>query len=71
MKTMNGLAHEAAGGGYGVRLGYPALVISQENPFSAHLVHQGPDLGVLEFDDLQLPAVDPAGENEEEELPGA
>ena len=47
------------------------LVVGQEDAFPAQLVHQGPDLGVLELDDLQLPAVDPAGENEEEELPGA
>jgi hypothetical protein len=45
------------------------LVIGQENPFPAHLLYQGLDLGVLEFDDFLLAAVDPAGEDEEEELP--
>ena len=49
----------------------PPLVIGKENPFPSHLVHQGLDLGVLELDDFLLPAVDPAGEDEEEELPGA
>jgi hypothetical protein len=43
--------------------------IGQENPFPAHLLYQRLNLGVLELDDLLLPAVDPAGQDQEEELP--
>jgi len=50
---------------------YPALVIGQENSSSFHLAHQRLDLGVLELDDFLLPTVHPAGQDEEEELPGA
>jgi len=50
---------------------YPALVIGQDNPFAAHLLYQRLDLGVLELDDFLLLTVYPAGQDEEEELPGA
>jgi len=49
---------------------YAPLVIGKQNPFPAHLVQERLDLGVLELDDLLLLSVDPAGEDEEEELPG-
>ena len=38
------------------------LAIGEEDPPPAHLVHEDPDLGVLELDDLLLLAVDPARE---------
>ena len=47
------------------------MIIGQEDAFPSHLVHKRLDLGVLEFDDLLLPAVDPTGEYQEEKLPGA
>ena len=36
------------------------LIVSEENPFPAHLLHQHSDLSILEFDDLLLITVDPA-----------
>ena len=50
---------------------YPALVIGEENPFPAHLLYQRLNLGVLELDDFLLLTVHPAGQDEQEELPGA
>jgi len=44
-------------------------IISKQDSFPAHLVQQGLDLSVLELDDFPLPTVDPAGEDQEEELP--
>ncbi len=46
------------------------LVIGEEDPPPAHLLHEGPDLGVLEVDDLLLLAVDQSRQDQEEELPG-
>jgi hypothetical protein len=46
------------------------LVICEEDSPPAHLVHERSDLGVLELDDLLLPAVHQSGQNQEEELPG-
>ncbi len=45
------------------------LVIGEEDPFSSHLCHESLDLGVLEFDDLLLPTIHPAGENQQDEVP--
>ena len=41
------------------------LAIGQEDPLPPHLVHQDPDLGVLELDNLLLPAVDQSGQYQE------
>ena len=49
---------------------HPSVLISEQNPLAAHLLHEGLDLSVLEFDDVLLPAVDPTGENEKKQLPG-
>jgi len=49
---------------------HPSVLISEQNPLAALLLHEGLDLGVLEFDDVLLAAVDPTGKNEEKQLPG-
>ena len=48
---------------------HPPLIVTEENLFPAHLLHQHSDLGILEFNDLLLLAIDPACENQEKELP--
>ena len=48
-----------------------SLVVAEENPLPADLIHESPDLSVLELDDLLLLSVDPTRENQEEELPRA
>ena len=45
------------------------MVIGEENPFSSLLFHESLDLGVLELDDLLLPTIHPAGENQQDEVP--
>ena len=45
------------------------LFIGEENPFSSQLFHERSNLGVLKLNDLLLPTIHPAGENQEEEVP--
>ena len=37
-----------------------SLVVAEENPLPAHLIHESPDLSILELDDLLLLTVDQA-----------
>jgi hypothetical protein len=46
------------------------LFVGEEDPFSAYLVHQSPDLRVLELDNFLLLAVHQSRQDQEEELPG-
>jgi hypothetical protein len=39
----------------------PSLVVGEEGALAAHLVHDDPNLGVLELEDLLLPAVHQSG----------
>jgi hypothetical protein len=51
------------------RLASP-LIVGEENALSPGSLHQGADLGILQVDNVLLAVVDPAGEDEEEEMRG-
>ena len=65
------LHHRSAAQSRALDRQYPALVIGQEDAFPSHLVQQDLDLGILKLDDLLLLAIDPAAQNQKEELPWA
>ena len=46
-----------------------ALIVGQQDPLLAHLFQQRLDLIVLKLDHFLLPVMDPAGEDDQQELP--
>lgn len=65
------LVERVSAKGLGLDREDPPLVVGQQEALPAHPLHQHPDLGVLEFDDLRLPAMDPTGNIQKEKVPGA
>jgi len=46
------------------------LVVGQEQAFLAQRLHEGNDLGVLKLNNLLLSAMNPAGQDGKQQLPG-